>query len=335
MGRYRFVEGILRGGMIGGLWFWAALGFGQQMTIGSPFHSAREGFFEQIGTQWSAQGRNWFVQFGGANLATPAFGGFQPGAGVQGGFALGGRGWSGQFQFSAAQGNTRTLTSATPSGTVINGAYGYVADTSVSPFVIGLIPVVGAGGVGPWVGTMPGVLAPGPMGPAWVPVPGSSKVERFLADRPLEKKEKEAPVGALGGDSDLGKGRPKVRDSAVAGFPRQDAPLGGTTWSGFADRSPSPAEVDSSVDRLAEARQSTAGQAVLSVAEARALHETETQQAGQEVLQWYKQGRKAEEAGKPNVAAIYYRMAARRATGPLQQEILARLKALQTGPSLR
>lgn len=279
------------------VWVWAASALGQQMTIGAPFSTVREGFFEHIGTQWALQGRNWFAQFGGADLARPTIGGFQPGAGIQGGFGFGGPGWNGQWQFTAGQGNTRTFTSGSPSVTVMNGATGYVADVSLSPFVIGLIPVVGTGGLSPWVGAAPGMRVAGPQPVPWVPAPGSSKAARFLAD---------------GGSSSP----PGGANAAQVGSSRPAAPA----------RDPREA-------RLAEAQQSSAGQAAPSVAEARALRQAETQQANQEALEWFQRGQQAEQEGKPKVAIIYYRMAAQRASGELKQQTLARLAALQSASS--
>ena len=336
----------------------------QQMTIGTPFRTVQEGFFEQIGVQWALQGRNWFAQFGGADLAQPAFGGFQPGAGLQAGWGFGGPGWSGQVQFSAAQGNTRTMTSGTPSVTVMNGAVGYVADTSLSPFVIGLIPVVGSGGLSPWVGMAPGVRVAGPQMPAWAPVPGTSKVDRFLAEggqsggglnssgQSGSRQSRSGPIGSIGPDRSTGR---NSRDMGVLGGqigPKEPEPgwekigFGGpeipeglpasrifASPAGLPDSPrrnfPQPdASVDGSATRLAQAQQSSAAQAAPSVAEARALREAELQQAHQEALQYFQRGQEAEQAGKLNLARIYYRMAAQRASGDLKHQIQIRLSTL-------
>lgn len=293
----------LAGWAVGGggwlVWVWGVSALGQQMTIGAPFSTVREGFFEHIGVQWALQGRNWFAQFGGADLARPTIGGFQPGAGIQGGFGFGGPGWSGQLQFAAGQGNTRTFTSGSPSVTVMNGATGYVADVSLSPFVIGLIPVVGTGGLSPWVGTVPGIRVAGPQMPLpWNPVPGSSKAARFLAEG-----SSTTPPGGANAAPQVGSTRPAT-----------------------------PAR-DPSETRLAEARQSSAGQAAPSVAEAKALRQAEIHQANQEAQEWFQRGQQAEQEGKPKVAIIYYRMAAQRASGELKQQSLARLAALQSASS--
>ncbi len=307
MERTRWLVGWVAGGIS-----WMVYGMGtealwaQQMTIGTPFHTIQEGFFEHIGVQWALQGRNWSIQFGGADLAQPTIGGFQPGAGIQGGFQFGGPGWSGQLQFSAAQGNTRTVTSTTPMVTIMNGATGYVADTSVSPFVIGLIPVVGAGGLSPWVGTLPGVRVAGPQMPAWISVPGTSKVERFLAESGSISLPK-APSS------------PRLRSNLQGPAPKNASP----------PKKPTPMK-DAHLDRLRHAQQSTAGQPVLSVAEAKALRQAEDQQANQKALELFQRGQQAEQDGKTNLAILYYRMAAEHATGPLKEQIQARLAELQS-----
>lgn len=48
----------------------------------------------------------------------------------------------------------------------------------------------------------------------------------------------------------------------------------------------------------------------------------------QEAEDFFQRGRSAEESGKPNVARIYYQMAARRAAGELKQQVAARLAAM-------
>jgi len=49
----------------------------------------------------------------------------------------------------------------------------------------------------------------------------------------------------------------------------------------------------------------------------------------EEAASFFERGRAAEEAGKANVAKIYYQMAARRASGGLKDQIAARLESLR------
>lgn len=67
-----------------------------------------------------------------------------------------------------------------------------------------------------------------------------------------------------------------------------------------------------------------------SVEEIARRHEREQQQALAEADEFFAKGQRAEAEGKAGVAKIYYQMAARRATGEMQQEIAARLATLST-----
>jgi hypothetical protein len=60
-------------------------------------------------------------------------------------------------------------------------------------------------------------------------------------------------------------------------------------------------------------------------AEGRQQQQTREDEGGD----FYRRGQAAEAAGKAGVAKIYYQMAARRAVGPLKDEILARLDAVE------
>jgi hypothetical protein len=139
-------------------------------TVGAPFHSVNSSFFERIGVGWQLQGDNFFARFGGFGPAIPPFGGYQPGAGITGGFAFNGGGLRGNLFFEASQGSRTSFVSQTPMLTLTSGFPGFISDTSISPFVIGFTPVVGG-----WS-----------QGPAWVEVPadppwaGSHDVPWFM-----------------------------------------------------------------------------------------------------------------------------------------------------------
>ena len=70
----------------------------------------------------------------------------------------------------------------------------------------------------------------------------------------------------------------------------------------------------------------------MSVAEARRLHEAEQAGASEEATEYLERASRAEAAGKPAVAKIYYQMAYRRASGALRGQIQARLNALDSSP---
>jgi hypothetical protein len=85
--------------------------------------------------------------------------------------------------------------------------------------------------------------------------------------------------------------------------------------------------------RRPDAATGSARLAGMSVAELRAERLREQRNRHEEALQWIERGRGAEAAGKANVARVYYQMAARGATGELQLQVAARLKALDGSPA--
>ena len=86
---------------------------------------------------------------------------------------------------------------------------------------------------------------------------------------------------------------------------------------------------DSHARRLARAQQSTAGRPVPSVREARHMRAAEEAAEEGEARVQFERGLRAEEAGNLGAAKAYYRLAARRATGQLQDEIRRRLDAVK------
>ena len=76
---------------------------------------------------------------------------------------------------------------------------------------------------------------------------------------------------------------------------------------------------------------------VATVAGIQARRDQQQQSRLTEAEQFYQRAQDAEEAGKASVAKIYYQMAARRATGELKQQALAKVEGLgrsQTGSKL-
>src|SRR5262245_65970440 len=90
-----------------------------------------------MGVSWGIRGNGWFFSFGGP--VAPPFGGFDPNAGANFGFA----GPNGYFNFTAGQGASSTFSGQTPMVTVPNGGTGAFFDQTLRPFVTGAIPVVG------------------------------------------------------------------------------------------------------------------------------------------------------------------------------------------------
>lgn len=79
---------------------------------------------------------------GNFELAVPQFGGFDPAAGASLGFAILSD-LEAYFFINAAQGDRRSNVLQAPKVTLFNGQQAFVADTSQSPFVISVVPVVG------------------------------------------------------------------------------------------------------------------------------------------------------------------------------------------------
>ena len=285
------------------LLFYGADAGAQQVTVGTPFHSLNDSFFENMGSSWGLQGRNWNFSFGGGNpnMAAPQFGGFDPQAGANFGFGFNRGGLGGQFSGNFGQGSRRSFVSQTPSVTLQNGVPGYISDTSQSPFVISYIPIVGGF---PSVGFLNPVP---PLPPVPAPI---SRFRNPAAMNALQQEWAARQRGDRGGapDEPLGEVGPPVKPPV----PADEGPL------------------DESARKLAAARASSAGRPAPSVAEARRMHAAE--QAGQntEAMQYLERARNAEATGKTSVAKIYYQMAARRASGELRAEILDRLQALQS-----
>jgi general secretion pathway protein D len=79
---------------------------------------------------------------GSFGLAVPQFGGFAADAGAQIGFAILSD-IEAFFFINAAQGDRRSNVLQAPKVTLFNGQQAYISDTSQSPFVVSVIPVVG------------------------------------------------------------------------------------------------------------------------------------------------------------------------------------------------
>jgi hypothetical protein len=108
----------------------------RQVTMQTPLRGVSDSFFERIGFSANFRGPGFTANLGGFPLAVPQFGGFQPGAGLVGGFSVNGRRFSADFGFEFSQGSRRTAVSQTPSVTMMDGTTAIFADVTQSPFVI-------------------------------------------------------------------------------------------------------------------------------------------------------------------------------------------------------
>ncbi|MCA9070263.1 MAG: hypothetical protein KDA84_15120 [Planctomycetaceae bacterium] len=119
---------------------------GQMVSSSFPLVGVRDGFSEGIRSNWSLTGPgiySWFNNNSGSGI--PRFGGFQPNAGLNGGFAFNRGAFGANLGFNFSQGSSRSMTSSTP---VINGFGGsplIFQNNLQRPFVTSLIPNVGNG----------------------------------------------------------------------------------------------------------------------------------------------------------------------------------------------
>jgi hypothetical protein len=301
--------------------------------VGTPFHSSTNNFFENMGTNWSLQGQGWNASFGQPSMAQPQFGGFNPGAGLSFGFAILNQNVTGKFNFNFSQGNTASLVSSTPMVTVQNGQQGYFGDTTQAPFVISYIPVVGG-------------FLPASMNPAMTPPFGSQfgassnpavaqALQRVQAQQAATDDDDQAigpsaAQAAVRAQADPGppplQGGPRRRAQTPAAAPVH---AGAQHELQLAGR-PDAAAAGQTAERVARATQSSAGQAVPSVAEARRLYEAQQHDATAdgELAEYLARARDAENLGKSAVARQYYRLALRHASAAQRNEIQSRLEAL-------
>ena len=92
-----------------------------------------------------------------------------------------------------------------------------------------------------------------------------------------------------------------------------------------------PRAADGWQPRLVQSQDSSAGQSLPSLEEIQQQRVAAQQARAGEAVVFFERARKAEEAGKANVAKIYYQMVARRASGELKDQAMARLEAIRGG----
>jgi hypothetical protein len=266
-----------------------ASGRAQNVTVTAPMVGVSDSFYENMGVGFG------FRLPGGGFLGNGGLGGPAGiGGGLNGGGAnLGFGGPNGFFNIGAAQGSSRSISSVTPSLTVMNGQTGAIFAGTVRPFVIGVTPVVGGfggfGGAGlPEFGAMPIATVPGP-----------SMLEQRLAGL-RETGELDGFIANLAAG---GEARP-----VVAAPP-----------------------ADANAAKLAAARESSAGQPAQSIAAIRRQQAEQETARAREIAEILQRAQQAEAAGKPGVARIYYQQALRQSSGEQREEIEAKLRSLGSG----
>ena len=299
----------------------------QQVTMGSPYHTLTDGFFEMNGVSWGGNFRGFNFSYGGGTLAQPAFGGFAAGAGLSTNFSI--LGPSGQINFGLnfSQGYRQSFTTQDPVITLMNGQTGFFSDTSQTPFVISVVPVVGAfPAVNEFAPTLPPAQFAEAAGmPMMVGNPRVQGMIRANADaaadaeaareHPNRPRLVPAPPPA-----------PAPAPPAENQAPEKDLNLAKPAARLAPDAPPPPA---GPADRMAAAQASSAGRPAPSVAEARRMHQLEQGDGEEQWQALLERGRAAEDDGKPNVAKIYYQRVARHSTGEAKQQAQSRLDTLR------
>jgi len=298
---------------------------GQQMTVSTPFHSVGDSYFENMGVGWGIRGKGFDLRFGGPTLAAPQFGRFNPGAGANLGFGFRNGGPRGFLNANWSQGWQGSCVSQVPVLTVTDGVPGYMAVGTMSPFVVGYVPVVGG------YPTIPAVFA---MPPMPVVPPASSGVGADAIRQALRQSAARQGAALAEDDGPAMPAAPPV--PAVAPQPAKAAApgaTGGLPPSVDATRPGNlPAAGTASAGRLALAQESTAGRPAPSVQEAKRLWAAEQASQHAEARVWFERGLSAEQAGNLGAAKAYYHMAARRADDALKREILQRVEAIEEPP---
>jgi hypothetical protein len=294
---------------------------GQQVNVATPFHSVNDDFFERIGVGFgfninsmppnpsggtqvvgllpdgsvNPTGQLQFRQ-GSIDSAVPQFGGHDPASDATLGYGIFGGEGGLLFNFIGGQGNSRTHVSQVPSVTLQNGTQGSFSDTSQTPFVTGLIPVVGGYGF-----TVPTPYFP--VMPAQTYSPLRDRIRQY---KEQQQRREEAILAH----------RPFEEESAgAAEIPAAEL-----------------SEAEKLSLKAIESRGSTAGHGDLSVAEIKRRRaervKADALVKDAELLTLIERGRGAEAAGKPGVAKIYYQQAARRADGETKNELLQKIEEL-------
>ena len=285
----------------------------QQVRQEVRFNTVNDSFYERMGVNFGfnlrgadpAGGRgvvgldptgqatpNGDLQFrqGGAGSATPQFGGYDPAS--DGTFGFANRGSEGDllFNFFGGQGSTRSNVTQAPVIVTPNGGQGFVSDTSQTPFVTGVIPVVGAP-------SLPAITGYGlPLGQ-----PQQSVVQQRLQQLKYER----------------------IREAAQGSSQRESNQRAATEQA-------DPEQSQPRIALPASSGPSSADRGDLSVAEIRRQQQGDTNSDDSQVVAYIERARGAEAAGKANVALIYYKMAARRATGDQKQELMEKIRELDT-----
>lgn len=134
----------------------------QMINVATPFRTTGDTYYERngmnFGMSFPGNGRirglnaagqllpNIQITQGGAGAVTPSFGGYNPNASLRTGFATIGGNPNISFGLELGKGSRRSISSQTPSVTMMNGQFGSIFSGANRPFVTRIDPVIGMGG---------------------------------------------------------------------------------------------------------------------------------------------------------------------------------------------
>lgn len=314
-----------------------------QAAVSVGASSASESFYEMQGVSWSLVGPNWFARFGPRPPAiAPAFGGFPVDAGGGLGFGFRGGRVQGEFFGQWSQGYRSTVTFQSPSLMLSNGSYGWWWDGSFTPFVTGVVPVIGdragfPGGLGPLRDPQSKTLersqalsaaTSGEIGPpgdhAAVNAPIRGPTNASTNDQPADPRtggavEQEAGLAgtdaaANPGDATNAPARSPKPDTASVAEPALDLSLS----AGIPASAAGGAIGESNTSRA----WSTAVSEGLGVEEAAKLRTAEVAARNSEAEALLRKASAALQSGRVGLAETYCRMALSRATGEVRAAVL-------------
>lgn len=268
------------------------LAHSQQLTISIPYQNFSDGYFEYFGTSWSYCGPGFFLRFGG--LPPPAFGGFDPAAGLTGGWTFGSGGRHGRLNFVAATGRSSVSTSTTPYLTVTEGVPGSLFIGRTVPFVTGVIPVTPLGG--------PVVVNPERL----VPLGAAGDIRGRLLRGEMHIRD-----GRIHRDPDPLRFLPPEAALALE-VPRADVAADGPQLKPLPPAAPG----------FAFGPQEGVAEPV----------PPQTPSPTSEAERLFQKGAQLEAEGKPGAARLLYQTALRTATGEVRERIEARLRVLPARP---
>jgi len=293
--------------------------------------SVSDSFFEMQGISWSLAGPNWFARFGPRPPGvSPAFGNFPGDAGGSVGFGIRGERVQGEFFGRWSQGYRSAATFQSPSLMLSDGAYGWWWDASATPFVMGVVPVLGDR---PGAASrLPPLSEPRPTVLERSEALSATGIPQIRPNDPATGRNTDQTADAVAGGNDRIAEAGAVMQTQESAADAHAASPAGRSHSGR----PMSAETQDVMSSSNISRAwSTAVSEGLGVDEAERLRAAEVAAQNREAETLLRKAAAALEAGRAGSADVYCRMALARATGAVRAQALqlqARISAARRPP---